>query len=131
MATDTLLQNAQCNDGGLESLHFTLMCVCVCLCVCVCVHVCVCACVCVCIRQQNGYQFLGSPFKGSFRRSLLLESTSCSLGNTPQGEEVECLLERSLEEVYYLWCLAGGDVEKEMVKHGLIHSKPPICGLPR
>ena len=81
--------------------------------------------------QQNEYHFFGSPFKSSFRRSPVVETTPHPLVKSPQQEGVECLLERSLEEVYYLWCLAGGDVEKEMRKHGLIHSKPPICGLPR
>ncbi|ELW64115.1 TBC domain-containing protein kinase-like protein [Tupaia chinensis] len=38
--------------------------------------------------------------------------------------------ERSIEEVYYLWCLAGGDLEKELVNKEIIRSKPPICTLP-
>uniref|UniRef100_A0A8C6MK44 TBC domain-containing protein kinase-like protein n=1 Tax=Moschus moschiferus TaxID=68415 RepID=A0A8C6MK44_MOSMO len=40
------------------------------------------------------------------------------------------LAERSIEEVYYLWCLAGGDLEKELVNKEIIRSKPPICTLP-
>ncbi|KAM8940080.1 TBC domain-containing protein kinase-like protein [Pelodytes ibericus] len=40
------------------------------------------------------------------------------------------LSERSIEEVYYLWCLAGGDLEKELISKGIIRSKPPICTLP-
>ncbi|KAL5477249.1 hypothetical protein EMCRGX_G024018 [Ephydatia muelleri] len=83
------------------------------------------------IPNKNGYQFLCNPFKSSLRRTPLLETTPLSIVDTPPPlEGVECLAERSLEEVYYLWCLAGGDVEKEMKKHGLIHPKPPICGLP-
>ncbi|XP_067138557.1 TBC domain-containing protein kinase-like protein [Centruroides vittatus] len=38
---------------------------------------------------------------------------------------------RPLEEVYYLWQLAGGDVEAEFRKQGLIKAKPPICSLPK
>lgn len=41
------------------------------------------------------------------------------------------LEERSIEEVYYLWCLAGGDLEKELVNKEIIRSKPPICTLPK
>lgn len=41
------------------------------------------------------------------------------------------LAERSIEEVYYLWCLAGGDLEKELVNKEIIRSKPPICTLPK
>lgn len=41
------------------------------------------------------------------------------------------LAERSIEEVYYLWCLAGGDLEKELMNKEIIRSKPPICTLPK
>lgn len=41
------------------------------------------------------------------------------------------LAERSIEEVYYLWCLAGGDLEKELINKEIIRSKPPICTLPK
>ncbi|XP_004612753.2 TBC domain-containing protein kinase-like protein [Sorex araneus] len=42
----------------------------------------------------------------------------------------DSLAERSIAEVYYLWCLAGGDLEKELVNKEIIRSKPPICTLP-
>ncbi|XP_066429997.1 TBC domain-containing protein kinase-like protein [Eleutherodactylus coqui] len=45
-------------------------------------------------------------------------------------DEGEFLAERSIEEVYHLWCLAGGDLEKELISKGIIKSKPPICTLP-
>lgn len=45
-------------------------------------------------------------------------------------EDIDYLTERSIDEVYYLWCLAGGDLEKELVNKEIIHSKPPICTLP-
>ncbi|XP_069678323.1 TBC domain-containing protein kinase-like protein [Periplaneta americana] len=40
------------------------------------------------------------------------------------------LLERSLQELYYLWHLAGGDVQTELKKQGLIRSKAPILSIP-
>ncbi|PSN40654.1 hypothetical protein C0J52_15758 [Blattella germanica] len=40
------------------------------------------------------------------------------------------LLERSLQELYYLWHLAGGDVQGELKKQGLIRSKAPILSIP-
>ena len=40
-------------------------------------------------------------------------------------------MERPLQEVYYLWSLAGGDPEVEMKKRGVIQPRPPICSLPR
>ncbi|XP_075464644.1 TBC domain-containing protein kinase-like protein isoform X2 [Ascaphus truei] len=47
-----------------------------------------------------------------------------------KDEDSDFLAERSIEEVYYLWCLAGGDLEKELISKGIIRTKPPICTLP-
>ncbi|RMC13966.1 hypothetical protein DUI87_09050 [Hirundo rustica rustica] len=47
-----------------------------------------------------------------------------------KDEDNDYLAERSVEEVYYLWCLAGGDLEKELVNKEIIRSKPPVCTLP-
>lgn len=41
------------------------------------------------------------------------------------------LAERAIDEVYHLWCLAGGDLEKELTNQEIIQSKPPICTLPK
>lgn len=41
------------------------------------------------------------------------------------------LAERAIDEVYYLWCLAGGDLEKELTNQEIIQSKPPVCTLPK
>ncbi|CAG0883097.1 unnamed protein product [Cyprideis torosa] len=41
------------------------------------------------------------------------------------------LSERPLGEVFYLWQLAGGDVENELTKMGLVKQKPPILAIPR
>lgn len=40
------------------------------------------------------------------------------------------LLERLLKELYHMWHLAGGDVQAELKKQGLIRSKAPILTLP-
>ena len=37
---------------------------------------------------------------------------------------------RPLHEVFHLWTLAGGDLEGELKKCGLIKAKPPIMSLP-
>ncbi|XP_046853443.1 TBC domain-containing protein kinase-like protein isoform X2 [Xenia sp. Carnegie-2017] len=42
----------------------------------------------------------------------------------------DLLQERSLQEVYHLWTLAGGDVVAELKKHNLIKSTPPVCSMP-
>ena len=36
-----------------------------------------------------------------------------------------------LSEVYYLWYLAGGDLEGELKKAGIIRTQPPVCRMPR
>ncbi|KAE8749565.1 hypothetical protein FOCC_FOCC003831 [Frankliniella occidentalis] len=36
-----------------------------------------------------------------------------------------------LQELYYLWRLAGGDVQSELKKQGLIRTMPPILSVPR
>uniref|UniRef100_A0A224Z9W1 Tbc domain-containing protein n=1 Tax=Rhipicephalus zambeziensis TaxID=60191 RepID=A0A224Z9W1_9ACAR len=40
------------------------------------------------------------------------------------------LEERPLQELYSLWCLAGGDAEAELGRQGCLRAKPPICTLP-
>jgi len=49
---------------------------------------------------------------------------------SPDGDEEDLLSERPLREVYHLWTLAGGDLEGELKKRGLIKTKPPIMSLP-
>lgn len=46
-------------------------------------------------------------------------------------DDEDYLSERAIDEVYHLWCLAGGDLEKELINKGIIQSKPPICTLPK
>lgn len=38
---------------------------------------------------------------------------------------------KSLRDVFHLWTLAGGDVELEMTRRGLLKTQPPILHLPR
>ncbi|XP_054260034.1 TBC domain-containing protein kinase-like protein [Macrosteles quadrilineatus] len=40
------------------------------------------------------------------------------------------LSERPLQELYYLWRLAGGDLHTELKKQGLVRNKAPILSLP-
>lgn len=46
-------------------------------------------------------------------------------------DDDDYLAERTIDEVYHLWCLAGGDLEKELTNKEIIQSKPPICTLPK
>lgn len=46
-------------------------------------------------------------------------------------DDDDYLAERPIDEVYHLWCLAGGDLEKELINKEIILSKPPICTLPK
>lgn len=46
-------------------------------------------------------------------------------------DDDDYLSERPIDEVYHLWCLAGGDLEKELINKEIILSKPPICTLPK
>lgn len=38
---------------------------------------------------------------------------------------------RRMDELYYLWQLAGGDMTIELKKQGLIRSRPPILSIPK
>ncbi|KAH0500791.1 TBC domain-containing protein kinase-like protein [Microtus ochrogaster] len=81
-----------------------------------------------------------SPLYTPFIKPASLFSSSLRCANLTLPEDIDdlCkvdtdsdhLAERSIEEVYYLWCLAGGDLEKELTNKEIIRSKPPICTLP-
>ncbi|XP_004549479.2 TBC domain-containing protein kinase-like protein [Maylandia zebra] len=47
-----------------------------------------------------------------------------------KDDDEDYLSERAIDEVYHLWCLAGGDLEKELTNQEIIQSKPPISTLP-
>ena len=40
--------------------------------------------------------------------------------------DMDHLAERSIDEVFCLWQLAGGDLESTLKKEGLIKSAPPV-----
>ncbi|KAF7997420.1 hypothetical protein HCN44_005991 [Aphidius gifuensis] len=40
------------------------------------------------------------------------------------------IISRKMDELYYLWNLAGGDIIIELKKQGLIRSRPPILSIP-
>ena len=55
----------------------------------------------------------------------------CALGwDSCTFDVFSVTLSRPLREVYHLWTLAGGDMEGELKKRGLIKTKPPIMTLP-
>ncbi|XP_062851369.1 TBC domain-containing protein kinase-like protein [Trichomycterus rosablanca] len=83
----------------------------------------------------DGVSSLYTPYQSPV--NLFSSSLRCAHLDLPEDinelckvEEEDYLSERSVDEVYYLWCLAGGDLEKELTNKGIIQSKPPICTLP-
>uniref|UniRef100_A0A8C5BAW0 TBC1 domain containing kinase n=1 Tax=Gadus morhua TaxID=8049 RepID=A0A8C5BAW0_GADMO len=72
-----------------------------------------------------------------FQKPLSLFSSSLRCAHLELPEDIsdlckeDYLSERAIDEVYYLWCLAGGDLEKELTNQGIIQSKPPLCTLPK
>uniref|UniRef100_A0A665XDZ8 TBC domain-containing protein kinase-like protein n=1 Tax=Echeneis naucrates TaxID=173247 RepID=A0A665XDZ8_ECHNA len=69
--------------------------------------------------------------------SLFSSSLRCAQLELPEDisdlckdDDEDYLSERAIDEVYHLWCLAGGDLEKELTNKEIIQSKPPICTLP-
>ncbi|XP_053713889.1 TBC domain-containing protein kinase-like protein [Synchiropus splendidus] len=68
--------------------------------------------------------------------SLFSSSLRCAHLELPEDisdlfkdDDGDYLSERTIDEIYYLWCLAGGDLEKELTNKEIIQSKPPICTL--
>lgn len=43
----------------------------------------------------------------------------------------ENIITRTMDELYYLWQLAGGDMFVELKRQGLIRSRPPILTIPK
>ena len=41
------------------------------------------------------------------------------------------VITRKMDELYYLWQLAGGDITVELKRQGLIRSRPPILSIPK
>ncbi|XP_077460534.1 TBC domain-containing protein kinase-like protein [Stigmatopora argus] len=83
----------------------------------------------------DGVSCLYTPFRKPV--SLFSSSLRCAhlelpedIGDLCKDEDDDYLSERAINEVYHLWCLAGGDLEKELTNKEIIQSKPPICTLP-
>ncbi|XP_061573370.1 TBC domain-containing protein kinase-like protein [Cololabis saira] len=83
----------------------------------------------------NGISCLYTPFQKPV--TLFSSSLRCANLELPddisdlcKDDDEEYLSERGIDEVYHLWCLAGGDLEKELTNKEIIQSKPPICTLP-
>uniref|UniRef100_A0A8C4GMI6 TBC domain-containing protein kinase-like protein n=1 Tax=Dicentrarchus labrax TaxID=13489 RepID=A0A8C4GMI6_DICLA len=83
----------------------------------------------------NGVSCLYTPFQKP--GSLFSSSLRCAHLELPEDisdlckdDDEDYLSERAIDEVYHLWCLAGGDLEKELTNKEIIQSKPPICTLP-
>lgn len=56
-----------------------------------------------------------------------LKSYSVTVGNKASLLLLRC----PLDQIYYLWQLAGGDVQTELKKEGLIRSEAPILAIPQ
>uniref|UniRef100_A0A671X1S0 TBC domain-containing protein kinase-like protein n=1 Tax=Sparus aurata TaxID=8175 RepID=A0A671X1S0_SPAAU len=83
----------------------------------------------------DGVSCLYTPFQKPV--SLFSSSLRCAHLELPEDisdlckdDDEDYLSERAIDEVYHLWCLAGGDLEKELTNKEIIQSKPPICTLP-
>ncbi|KAL3878639.1 hypothetical protein ACJMK2_030970 [Sinanodonta woodiana] len=79
------------------------------------------------IPHKNGYQLFTSELRC---RDLELPSVIDDSSDQDTGPD-DHLSERSMEEVYYLWRLAGGDLDTALRKAELIKTKPPITLIPR
>lgn len=53
--------------------------------------------------------------------------------NTQEKEEnlYKNVIVRKMDELYYLWQLAGGDITVDLKKQSLIRSRPPILTIPK
>nr|XP_061791720.1 TBC domain-containing protein kinase-like protein isoform X2 [Nerophis lumbriciformis] len=83
----------------------------------------------------DGVSCLYTPYRKPV--SLFSSSLRCAhlelpedIGDLCKDDDGDYLSERAINEVYHLWCIAGGDLEKELTNKEIIQSKPPICTLP-
>uniref|UniRef100_A0A673W2T3 TBC1 domain containing kinase n=1 Tax=Salmo trutta TaxID=8032 RepID=A0A673W2T3_SALTR len=84
----------------------------------------------------EGVSCLYAPFQqpvGLFSSSLRCAHLELpeDISQLCKDDDEEYLGERAIDEVYHLWCLAGGDLEKELTNKEIIQSKPPVCTLPK
>ena len=53
------------------------------------------------------------------------------LQNEKEKNLYKNVIVRKMDELYYLWQLAGGDITVELKKQGFIRSRPPILSIPK
>ncbi|KAL4235012.1 hypothetical protein ACF0H5_006650 [Mactra antiquata] len=75
------------------------------------------------VSPRNGYHLFTSKLRCKDLELPELTENDVELDN-------DHLSERNMEEVYYLWRLAGGDLEGVLKKAGMIKAKPPVTILP-
>ncbi|XP_062592920.1 TBC domain-containing protein kinase-like protein, partial [Saccostrea cucullata] len=78
------------------------------------------------IKRKNGYR----PFSSDLRSLDLELPVLGQNGYNIKDYDEDHLSLRSMEEVYYLWRLAGGELFGALKKEGLVKTKPPIHLLP-
>ncbi|XP_065058792.1 TBC domain-containing protein kinase-like protein [Rhopilema esculentum] len=76
---------------------------------------------------MNGSEVFPAVFRSPF-----LDSPDYNklLSDLSEVQDEDHLSRRPIDEVYYLWTLAGGDVIAELKKNDLLKSKPPVLSLP-
>ena len=80
---------------------------------------------------SNMFTFPSLRLKCRDFEAVLNGSENDDGGGGDEEDEEEPLDVLSIQETYYLWKLAGGDVLSELGKHGLMVTRPPVLSLPR
>lgn len=82
------------------------------------------------LRQKNSKTKNGHRLFSSDLRSLDLELPVLGQNGYNKDYNEDHLSLRAMEEVYYLWQLAGGELFGALKREGLVKTKPPIHLLP-
>lgn len=64
-------------------------------------------------------------------RHNLFREYLCNDSDNKDKRIYDNVIARKMDELYYLWQLAGGDITMELKKQGLIRSRPPILSVPK
>ena len=76
--------------------------------------------------SESRYKYIPPSFP-----TLKLRSADLRWPTAPRGAVGGPVLERlTVQEIYSLWQLAGGDVVAELRKHGLMVTTPPVLAIP-
>ncbi|XP_061509156.1 TBC domain-containing protein kinase-like protein isoform X2 [Anopheles gambiae] len=81
-------------------------------------------------RRPLAKEALEDPVFDFVRLSSSSSSSPASASDAIGGGQTLVEKHLSLSQIYYLWQLAGGDVQQELKKEGLIKSEAPILSLP-